>query len=195
MNKFLTAVFAATLLSSTALAKDSTVTVPTPKSITVVCSDDVSSGTIVLSNPPKVSCKDFSLAKAIIGTGITIGPDVNVDRIVRALRQATTTRTARPERRERRNPLTEEDSNRIRRTDTEWTPPLYESNRNTGQSSLETIGARRSALDDFSEMDKKFPGMSRNRQFFVSGTSSCRGWVPIQDIINGKCREGKVRID
>ena len=81
MNKFLTAVFAAILLSSTALADE--------KTITLVCSENVLPGTVVLSNPPKVNCKDFKLAETLIGTGVTIGPDVNVDRIARAVRRAT----------------------------------------------------------------------------------------------------------
>jgi len=89
MNKFLAAVFAATLLSTTALAGITVVAKPGEKTITLVCSSDVLPGTVVLSNPPKVNCKDFGLAKALIGTGVTIGPDVNVDRIARAVRRAT----------------------------------------------------------------------------------------------------------
>jgi len=68
MNKFLTVVFATTLLASPAIAEDKKVTVPTPKSITITCSDDVRPGTLVLSNPPKFSCKDYDLAKDMIGT-------------------------------------------------------------------------------------------------------------------------------
>jgi len=173
MNKFLTAVFAATLLSSTALAKDSTVTVPTPKSITIICSDDVSPGTVVLSNPPKFSCKDFTLVNSVIGTGITVGPDVNVDRIARAIRQAT------------RSNSTDYRPKSYSTRGNRWVPPVTDT--------------RKPELDDFDVpnplFSKKFPGMNRNRKFFVSGTSSCRGWVPIYDIIEGKCREGKVKVE
>ena len=87
MNKFLTVAFATILLTSTAMAEDRKVTVPMPKSITVTCSDTVRPGTVVMSNPPKFSCQDYVLAKAIIGTGITVGPDATYDRIARALRR------------------------------------------------------------------------------------------------------------
>ena len=46
-------------------------------------------------------------------------------------------------------------------------------------------------LDDF---DKRFPGINRNAKFFVSDTSSCRGWVNVQKILNGECKEVKVRV-
>ena len=89
MNKLLTVALATTLLTSTAMAEDRTITVPTPKSITIVCSDSVKPGTVVLTNPPKFSCQDYELASKMVGTGITVGPDVNVNRITRALRRAT----------------------------------------------------------------------------------------------------------
>ncbi|MGZ9670007.1 hypothetical protein ACXX9E_29040 [Pseudomonas sp. GNP014] len=84
MNKFLTAVFAVTLFSSTALFGVTVVAKFCEKTITLVCSGDVLPGTVVLSNPPKVNCKDFGLG-LLIGTGVTIGPDVNVDRIARLI--------------------------------------------------------------------------------------------------------------
>ena len=153
MNKFLTAVFAATLLSSTALADE--------KTITLVCSEDVLPGTVVLSNPPKVNCKDFKLAETLIGTGVTIGPDVNVDRITRAVRRAT----------------------------------LKGQSRFAGQS--KGVWQPLDGVNDNTnpEFTKKFPGITRNREFFISGTSSCRGWVPVQDIVDGKCLNGKVKVD
>ena len=77
------------LISPVVFAGERTVTVPTPKSITLVCSDDVRQGTIVLSNPPKFSCKDYDLVTKIVGTGITVGPDANVNRITAALRHVT----------------------------------------------------------------------------------------------------------
>ena len=87
MNKFLTAACAAILLSTTALAKDKKVVIELPKTITVTCSDRVQPGTVVLSNPPKFSCADYDVVKRVIGTGITIGPDMRVSRILRAVRR------------------------------------------------------------------------------------------------------------
>ena len=81
MNKFLTVAFAAILLSTTAFAEDRKVTVELPKTITVTCSDRVRPGTVVLSNPPKFSCADYDVVKRIIGTGITVGPDINLSLI------------------------------------------------------------------------------------------------------------------
>ena len=62
--------------------------VPTPKSITLVCDDNIQQGTVVLSNPPKFSCKDYELAKSVIGLGITVGPDTRVLQISRAIKRA-----------------------------------------------------------------------------------------------------------
>ena len=177
MNKFLAAVFAATLLSSTALAEVTIVAKPGEKTITLVCSKDVLPGTVVLSNPPKVNCKDFGLAKTLIGTGVTIGPDVNVDRIARAVRRATRKGQSQPDRILRRPWLTDKRFEQPRQERGVW-QPLDGVNDNTNP-----------------EFAKKFPGITRNREFFISGTSSCRGWVPVQDIVDGKCRDGKVKVD
>ena len=177
MYKFLIAALAATLLSSTALAEEKTTTVPIPKSITIVCSDDVQPGTIVLSNPPKVSCQDYTLAKTLIGTDVTIGPDANVDRIARAVRRATRKGQSQPDPILRRPWLTDKRFEQPRQKRGVW-------------QSIDGVN------DDFnSEFTKKFPGITRNREFFISGTSSCRGWVPVQDIIDGKCRNGKIKVD
>ena len=177
MIKFLTAVFAATLFSSTALAEVNIVAKPGEKTITLVCSKDVLPGTVVLSNPPKVNCKDFKLVKTLIGTGVTIGPDANVDRIARAVRRAT-----REKRNTRVTPLFDRHNDKYvskqpRQKRGVW-QPLDGVNDNTNP-----------------EFTKKFPGITRNREFFISGTSSCRGWVPVQDIVNGKCLNGKVKVD
>ena len=174
MNKFLTAVFAATLLSSAALADE--------KTITLVCSDDVLSGTVVLSNPPKVNCKDFELAETLIGTGVTIGPSVNVDRIARAVRRATLRGQSQPDRLLKPWPT----AKRFERFE-----PVTQHEQSKG------VWQPLDGMDDDinPEFTKKFPGITRNREFFISGTSSCRGWVPIQDIVDGKCLNGKVKVD
>ena len=257
MNKFLTAVFAATLLSSTALAEVTIVAKPGEKTITLVCSKDVLPGTVVLSNPPKVNCKDFGLAKTLIGTGVTIGPDVNVDRIARAVRRATrekrnTNATPLPVKTAKRflsseerlekdfeglglsefckdyirkhmysmdvhGDMVEECTNLekgltrwgdkiVKRKKPRFTQEDYQPrnfDRHTGKSVSEQPRQKRGvwqSLDGVndntnSKFAKKFPGITRNREFFISGTSSCRGWVPVQDIVNGKCRDGKVKVD
>ena len=253
MKKFLTAVFAATLLSSTALADE--------KTITLVCSEDVLPGTVVLSNPPKVNCKDFELAETLIGTGVTIGPSVNVDRIARAVRRAT-----RGKRKTRVTPLPvkttqrflsaeerlekdfegsglsefckdyirehmhsmdvhgdmiEECTNlekgltrwgdkivkrkkpRFTQRSEGWIDLPHNPDRHDGKYVSEQFRQERGVWQPIDGMDddinpeftKKFPGITRNREFFISGTSSCRGWVPVQDIVDGKCLNGKVKVD
>jgi hypothetical protein len=181
MNKFLTVAFATTLLASTAMAEDRTVTVDLPKSITVVCSDTVAPGTVVLSNPPKFSCKDYKLAKAMVGTGITIGPDSNINRITRALRRATrSSQIAEFDRRQsRRNFLTESPLNEPRVSTTHM------------DNSWRDIGPDRT-LDDF---DKKFPGINRNRKFYVSDSETCRGWVSVARILNGECKNARINVN
>ena len=39
------------------------------------------------------------------------------------------------------------------------------------------------SLDDF---DKNFPGINRNRKFFVSDSDVCKGWVSVVKILNGE---------
>ena len=76
------------LISPVVLAGERTVTVPTPKSITLICSDDVEEGTVVLTNPPKFSCADYETIKSVVGTGISIGPDTRIQEISRAIARA-----------------------------------------------------------------------------------------------------------
>ena len=87
MKKTLVVAFATTLLSTVALAGDRQVTVELPKTITVTCSDSVRPGTVVLTNPPKFSCSDYDVVNRVIGTGITVGPDARVSKILRAIRR------------------------------------------------------------------------------------------------------------
>ena len=81
----------AVIISPAVMAGERTVTVPTPKSITLVCSDDVEKGTVVLTNPPKFSCEDYETIKSVVGMGITIGPDTKVQEISRAIKRANRT--------------------------------------------------------------------------------------------------------
>jgi hypothetical protein len=76
------------LISPVVFAGERTVTVPTPKSITLVCSDDVAKGTVVLTNPPKFSCEDYETITSVVGLGITVGPDTKVQEISSAINRA-----------------------------------------------------------------------------------------------------------
>ena len=177
MNKFLTVAFAAILFSTTALAKDKKVVIELPKTITVTCSDRVQPGTVVLSNPPKFSCADYNVVKRVIGTGITIGPDTRVSHILRAIRRV--------EKPTRRTPTT------TVATNDNWKDIRPTDNR---PQSYWQDGYRKGAWQPLDDFDKRFPGINRNAKFFVSDTSSCRGWVNIQKILNGECKEVKVRV-
>ena len=195
MNKFLTTACAATLLTSTAMAEQRTITVPTPKSITIVCSDSVRPGTVVLTNPPKFSCQDYDLAKAMVGTGITVGPDVNVNRITRALRRATNRTTVADRIEKRRNEINNRLVNRSKSEIVNgWKdvrmPELEPKQSNVYDNSWRAIPDI--SLDDF---DKKFPGINRNRKFFVSDSDVCKGWVSVVKILNGECKNSKVRVN
>ena len=201
MNKFLTAACAATQLTSTAMAEQRTITVPTPKSITIVCSDSVRPGTVVLTNPPKFSCQDYNLAKAMVGTGITVGPDVNVNRITRALRRATKTTTVADRIEKRRNEINNRLVNRSKSEIVNgWKdvrmPELGPTPRYNRKPSAHMDNSWRAfpdtSLDDF---DKKYPGINRNRKFFVSDSDTCTGWVSVVKILNGECKNSKVRVN
>lgn len=87
-NLLTTTALAVILISPAVMAGERTVTVPTPKSITLICSDDVEKGTVVLTNPPKFSCADYETIKSVVGTGISIGPDTRIQEISRAIARA-----------------------------------------------------------------------------------------------------------
>ena len=180
MNKFLIAACAAILLSTTALAKDKKVVIELPKTITVTCSDRVQPGTVVLSNPPKFSCADYDVVKRVIGTGITIGPDARVSSILRAVRRV--------ERPSRRTPppttvATNGNWKDIRPTD------------NRPQSYWQD-GYRKGAWQPLDDFDKRFPGMHRNRAWFEKkGSTDCTGYVNINDLLSGKCKDAKVMVN
>jgi hypothetical protein len=88
-NYLVTAAVVATLVSpATVVAGEKTITVPVPKTITLVCSDDVEQGSVVLTNPPKFSCKDYENIQGVIGLGITIGPDSKALEISQAIKSA-----------------------------------------------------------------------------------------------------------
>ena len=203
MYKFLTAAFAASLLTSTAMAGAKVVGTETsdkvevPKSITIVCSDDVKQGTLVLANPVKINCNDFDLAKSLMATGITVGPDINVNRLMSSLRRVNRQHRnrLRAEYRGRQSGEWNTVSHSYRDRD-DWAPRPYRSEKYEGRNSLtEQLAPRENSnrpdLDDF---DKKFPGFYRNRGFFVSGTSSCRGWVSLSRILDGECSDSKIRV-
>ena len=76
------------LVITVLIVKPSWADVPTPKSITLVCDKYIQQGTVVLSDPPKFSCKDYEQIKSVIGLGITVGPDTRVLEITRAIKRA-----------------------------------------------------------------------------------------------------------
>ena len=178
MNKFLTVAFATILLSTSAFAEDRKVTVELPKTITVTCSDRVQPGTVVLSNPPKFSCADYNVVKRVIGTGITIGPDTRVSHILRAIR-----RVEKPTRRAPTTVATNGNWKDINPTDNR--PPSYWQD-----------GYRKGAWQPLDDFDKRFPGMNRNRAWFEKrGSTNCTGMVNISDLLSGKCKDAKVRVN
>ena len=178
MNKFLTVAFAAILLPTSAFAEDRKVTVELPKTITVTCSDRVQPGTVVLSNPPKFSCADYNVVKRVIGTGITIGPDTRVSHILRAIR-----RVEKPTRKAPTTVATNDNWKDIRPTANR--PPSYWQD-----------GYRKGAWQPLDDFDKRFPGMNRNRAWFEKrGSTNCTGMVNISDLLSGKCKGAKVRVN
>ena len=178
MNKFLTVAFAAILLPTSAFAEDRKVTVELPKTITVTCSDSVRPGTVVLTNPPKFSCADYDVVNRVIGTGITVGPDARVSKILRAIRRV--------EKPTRRTPTT------VARNDS-WKdinpsndrPPSYWQD-----------GYRKGAWQPLDDFDRRFPGMNRNRAWFEKNESTnCTGMVNVNDLLSGKCKNARVRVN
>ena len=79
MKKLLVTTALAVFMISPALAGEKT------KSITIVCSDEVEKGVIVLSDPPKMSCEDYDSAIGFVGSGFSIGPDSTVEKLKKFL--------------------------------------------------------------------------------------------------------------
>ena len=79
MKKLLVTTALAVFMISPALAGEKT------KSITIVCSDEVEKGVIVLSDPPKMSCEDYDSAIGFVGSGFSIGPDATVEKLKKFL--------------------------------------------------------------------------------------------------------------
>ena len=178
MKKTLVVAFATTLLSTVALAGDRQVTVELPKTITVTCSDSVRPGTVVLTNPPKFSCADYDVVNRVIGTGITVGPDARVSRILRAIR-----RVEKPTRRTPTTVARNDSWKDIHPTDNR--PPSYWQD-----------GYRKGAWQPLDDFDKRFPGMNRNRAWFEKNESTnCTGMVNINDLLSGKCKNARVRVN
>ena len=197
MNKFLTVAFAAILFSTTALAKDKKVVIELPKTITVTCSDRVQPGTVVLSNPPKFSCADYDVVKRVIGTGITVGPNVNISRILRAVRRVEKPRrqltVAEIRQNERNTRLVNRSKNEIVNGWKDVRMPELTDNR---PPSYWQDGYRKGAWQPLDDFDKRFPGMNRNRAWFEKrGSTNCTGMVNISDLLSGKCKDAKVRVN
>ena len=114
----------------------------------------------------------------MVGTGITVGPVVNVDRLARTLRRVMRQNQVVANRRERQRerPLMEvlEPREPSTHMDNSWRDISH------------------TRLDDFG---KKFPGINRNRRFFVSDSDTCKGWVSVERILNGECRNAKVNVN
>jgi hypothetical protein len=57
------------------------------ESITIMCSDDVKRGSIVLTNPPKISCDDLKNARWAIGSGIVYSSGISIDALVNQIKE------------------------------------------------------------------------------------------------------------
>ncbi|SVA75476.1 uncharacterized protein METZ01_LOCUS128330 [marine metagenome] len=204
MYKFLIAAFAATLLSTTAFAEDRQIEVELPKTITITCSDSVRPGTVVLTNPPKFSCSDYDVVKRVIGTGITVGPDTRISRIMRAVRRVEKPRrplsVAEVRQNERNTRLVNRSKSEIVNGWRDVRMPNLGPNR----------GYERGAWQPLDDFDKRFPGIHRNRAWFektdgrnernflTEGPSTevnCTGYVNLSDLLSGKCKDVKVRVN
>jgi hypothetical protein len=81
--KIVTTAFVLGLMSTAAIAGEvSPKTVENADSITILCSNDVKTGSIELSNPPKINCSDMSKAQIAIGTGFTFKSNIPTDDLI-----------------------------------------------------------------------------------------------------------------
>jgi hypothetical protein len=182
MKNTLVVAIATTLLSTVAFAEDRQVTVDLPKTITVTCSDSVPQGTVVLTNPPKFSCADYDVVNRVIGTGISVGPDTRISRILRAVRRA-----------EKPSRIISASKRRRNNSNGDWSdinqskniPPSYWQD-----------GFRKGAWQPLDDFDRRFPGMNRNRAWFEKkANTDCTGMVNINDLLSGKCKNARVRVN
>jgi len=50
-------------------------------SIVIKCDPDVKPGTIIMTNPPKISCGDLDLFQIFVGTGLEFGPFIDTEKL------------------------------------------------------------------------------------------------------------------
>tara|TARA_R100001377_G_scaffold6509_1_gene3527 strand:+ start:599 stop:1168 length:570 start_codon:yes stop_codon:yes gene_type:complete len=81
--KIITTAFVLGLMSTTVIAGEvSPKTLENADSITILCSNDVRTGSIELSNPPRINCGDMSKAQFAIGTGFTFKSNISTDDLI-----------------------------------------------------------------------------------------------------------------
>ena len=72
MKIFVMTAVAAVFFSTAALANN----------ITIKCDNDVERGSIKLTDPLTMHCEDCALVKKYLGSGVTVGPDSDVNDLV-----------------------------------------------------------------------------------------------------------------
>jgi hypothetical protein len=162
-----------------------------PLTMTITCSDDVSPGTMVLSKPPKVNCKDLKMMTRFVGTGFEIGPFESHQLVVESINKML----IRIERRSKSQGTDKVASD----NNGSWTnfnnltgpPPMTTEPFVPGVNRVNAFkaGVRSHDVDDF---DSKRSAAFREIE---ARETTCSGIVNINDILSGKCGDVKIKVE
>ena len=152
-----------------------------PLTMTITCSDKVSPGTLILSNPPKANCKDLKMMGKFVGTGFKIGPFKSHQKVVESINKML----VRIE--HRGKTLTNDKVASVPQNNGSWT----NINQLPGMGRVEAwkAGVKSHDLDDFG--DKRSAAF---REIEERNSSPCKGHVNLNDILSGKCGNVKIKV-
>ncbi len=149
-----------------------------PLTMTVTCSDKVNPGTMVLSKPPKVNCKDLKMMQKFIGTGFEIGPFESHTQVVESINKML----VKIERRSK-----SQGTDKVASNNKSWT----NINSLPGMNRVNAFkaGVRSHDVDDF---DSKRSAAFREIE---ARETTCSGVVNLNDILSGKCGDVKIKVE
>ena len=162
-----------------------------PLKMTVTCSDDVSRGMMVLTNPPKVNCKDLEMMQKFIGTGFEIGPFESHTQVAESINRMLGRMERRSKSADKVAAACPIVAGTLANDNGSWTNISRQAVNVPGVSRVDSwkAGVRSHDLDDF---DSKRSAAFREME---ARESTCKGTVNLNDILSGKCGNAKIKVE
>ena len=153
-----------------------------PLTMTITCSDKVDPGMMILSNPPKVNCKDLKMMNRFVGTGFEVGPFNDHKKVVDSINKMIV-------KMERKG---KETNDQVASVPDNKGGSWVNINNLPGTKRVEAwkAGVKSHDLDDFG--DKRSAAF---REIEERNSSPCKGHVNLNDILSGKCGNVKIKVE